>query len=79
MIEKSGLTVQKVKMLRMDVSQAEEFYKEHYGKSFFGELVEFMTSDQVIGLKLQGKGAIVKWRSLLGNFLIYLWANWRLR
>lgn len=67
MIEKSGLVVQRIRMLKMEVSQAEQFYQEHQGKHFYSRLVDFMTSGPVIGMQLQGKGAIVKWRTLLGT------------
>lgn len=36
------------------------------GKSFFDTLVNFMTSDFIVGMELVGSDAIAKWRSLIG-------------
>lgn len=45
---------------------AEEFYKEHRGKPFFRELVEYITQGPSIGLVLFGPGAVKSWRELMG-------------
>ena len=55
-----------LKLFRMSVSDAEEFYGEHKGKSFFPTLIEFMTSDYVVGMELVAPEAIKKWRDLIG-------------
>ncbi len=47
-------------------SRAEEFYVEHFGKSFFDGLVEFMSSGPVVALVLSKQGAITGWRGLMG-------------
>lgn len=36
------------------------------GKPFFENLMNFITSDFVVGLELIGEGAISEWRKLLG-------------
>jgi nucleoside-diphosphate kinase len=46
--------------------ETEEFYKEHRGKPFFGELVEYMTAGPSIGLVLYGPDAVMGWRELMG-------------
>ena len=39
-----------------------EFYGEHKGKPFFEELVQFITSDFVVGMELIADDSIKKWR-----------------
>lgn len=43
-----------------------EFYGEHKGKSFYENLVNFMSSDFIVGMELVGDNAIKRWRDLLG-------------
>ena len=43
-----------------------EFYGEHKGKSFFDTLVNFMSSDFIVGMELVGDNSIKRWRELLG-------------
>lgn len=47
-------------------SQAETFYSEHAHKSFYSDLVEFMTSGPVTVAVLRKNDAITAWRSALG-------------
>lgn len=49
-IESSGFTLGNLKMFKMAISDAEEFYGEHKGKPFFQGLTQFMSSDLVVGL-----------------------------
>jgi len=65
-IEEDGFTISNLKMTRMTKADAHEFYKEHKGKSFFEKLVNFMTSDLVVGLELIADDSISKWRKLIG-------------
>lgn len=41
------------------------FYAEHIGKSFFPELVTYMTSGPTIALILKGEDAVRTWRNLM--------------
>lgn len=58
-----------VSMQKMDLTkkQAESFYAEHKAKSFFNDLVTYMTSGPVIALALRKKDAINEWRQLMGT------------
>jgi len=65
-INSAGLTVanlRQVQLLRKDV---EEFYAEHRGKSFFENLVGFMSSGPVVALDVVGAGAIGAVRAMNG-------------
>lgn len=64
--EANGLTIKAAKLVRLTKTQAEGFYAEHAGRGFFGELVEFMTSGPVMLMVLEGEGAILKNRELMG-------------
>jgi nucleoside-diphosphate kinase len=64
--ESNGLTIKAAKLVRLTKAQAEGFYAEHAGRGFFGELVEFMTSGPVMLMVLEGEGAILKNRELMG-------------
>ena len=66
MIEKAGLRIVAQKRIRMTKEQAETFYAVHKARPFFGELVDFMTSGPVVVQVLEGEGAVVKNRDLMG-------------
>ncbi len=62
----AGFTISKLKMTKLLPSDAEEFYAEHKGKNFYEGLVNFVTSDLVVGLELVKKNAIQNWRDCIG-------------
>lgn len=64
--EKAGLKIVAAKMLHLSQTQAEGFYAEHNGRPFFGPLVEFMTSGPVTVQVLEGEGAVLANRNLMG-------------
>ncbi|MCK0715990.1 MULTISPECIES: nucleoside-diphosphate kinase [Chromohalobacter] len=64
--EKAGLKIVAAKMLQLSQAQAEGFYAEHKERSFFGDLVGFMTSGPVIVQVLEGDNAIAANRDLMG-------------
>ena len=47
-IERKGLRIEALKMMRVDRDLAERHYGEHREKPFFGELVDFITSGDVV-------------------------------
>lgn len=65
-IYQNGFIISKLKMSRFHPSIAAEFYGEHKGKPFYGDLVNFMTSDVVTGMEMVSENAIERWRSLIG-------------
>jgi len=64
--EKAGLQVVASRMLHLSQQQAEGFYAEHKERPFFGALVSFMTSGPVMVQVLEGEGAVLKNRDLMG-------------
>jgi nucleoside-diphosphate kinase len=65
-VESNGLEIIALKRLHLSEQQAQGFYAVHKERPFFGELVTFMTSGPIVAMVLQGEGAIVKWRDLMG-------------
>ncbi|KDN10683.1 MULTISPECIES: nucleoside-diphosphate kinase [Gilliamella] len=65
-ISQAKLNIIALKMLRLTKEQAEGFYAEHQGKSFFDKLVKFMISGPIVVQILEGDNAIKRYRELMG-------------
>ncbi len=66
MINEGGFVISAMKMVQMNVRQAEAFYEVHRGKPFFEELVDFMTSGPCIVMILTHQDAEEEFRNLIG-------------
>uniref|UniRef100_A0A671R4F3 Nucleoside diphosphate kinase homolog 7 n=1 Tax=Sinocyclocheilus anshuiensis TaxID=1608454 RepID=A0A671R4F3_9TELE len=66
MIYDANLIVTKAKMTKLTWKQAVDFYTEHQSKSFFNNLVQFVSSGPVIAMELMGDEAVYTWRKVLG-------------
>ena len=64
--EKAGLKVVAARMVQLSRAEAEGFYAVHRERPFFKDLVSFMISGPVMIQVLQGEGAILKNRDLMG-------------
>ncbi len=64
--EKAGLKVIAARMVQLSKAEAEGFYAVHRERPFFKDLVSFMISGPVMIQVLQGEGAILKNRDLMG-------------
>jgi nucleoside-diphosphate kinase len=64
--EAKGLRIQEMRLMHIDRAMADEHYAEHRDKPFFGELVDFITSGEVVVAKLTGEQAIAVLRTLMG-------------
>jgi nucleoside-diphosphate kinase len=65
-LERKRLRLAGLRMMRLDAALAGRHYEEHADKPFFGELVEFITSGDVIVAKVTGRDAITVLRTLMG-------------
>lgn len=65
-VEKAGLKVIGLKLMKLDQAKAEGFYAVHKERPFFDSLVGYMTSGPVVVFVMQGENAIKKWRELMG-------------
>ena len=64
--EEAGLRIVAQKRIRLTKEQAEKFYEVHAERSFFDELVAFMTSGPVIVQVLEGENAVLANRDIMG-------------
>ena len=65
-IEKRGLIISGMKLLKLSREQAEKHYEEHKTKPFFAELVSFITSGPLVALAVSGDNAIKVLRTMMG-------------
>tara|TARA_B110000459_G_C16381162_1_gene389896 strand:+ start:74 stop:499 length:426 start_codon:yes stop_codon:yes gene_type:complete len=65
--EESGLYLVAGKLVQLSDEMAAGFYAEHEGRPFYNDLKAFMTSGPVFVQVLEGEGAILKNRELMGN------------
>ena len=64
--EGAGLKVIAARMMHLSRAEAEAFYAVHKARPFFNDLVTFMISGPVMVQALEGEGAILKNRDLMG-------------
>ncbi|HVR80566.1 MAG TPA: nucleoside-diphosphate kinase [Luteimonas sp.] len=64
--EKAGLKFAAAKMKHLSRQEAEGFYAVHRERPFFNALVNFMSSGPVMIQVLEGEGAVLKNRELMG-------------
>lgn len=65
-IENAGFTIRAMKMTRLTEETASAFYAVHKERSFFDELIEFMTSGPCVPVVLEKENAIEEFRALIG-------------
>ena len=64
--EEAGFKIVAMKLMQMTKKIAAIHYAEHIGKSFYDELVKFMTEDPIVAMVLEGENAIAKVREING-------------
>ena len=65
-IEGEGFRVAEARLARLTREECQTFYAEHQGKSFFNDLVEYMTSGPVMLMCLEREGAVAKLSEVVG-------------
>jgi len=65
-LEKKGLKIIGMKMLRVDEDLARQHYQEHVEKAFFSDLVSFITVSPVVAIAIEGNNAVEVVRRLMG-------------
>jgi nucleoside-diphosphate kinase len=65
-VERKGLRVEEMRTMRIDRDLAEQHYEEHRDKAFFGELVEFIGSGDVVVARVVGEKGVSVLRTLMG-------------
>ena len=66
-LQKSGLKLAGLKMLRMDEKLGRRHYAAHVDKPFFPDLLKYMTSAPIIAAVFQGSGAVDSARKTMGS------------
>ncbi len=66
-LEKDGFKLLNMDMVHLSRQQAEAFYAVHKDKPFYGDLVEYMTSDRIVPLLLEKENAVADLRRLIGD------------
>ena len=64
--EKSGLKIAAAKKMKLSEEQAGAFYAVHKERPFYKDLVNFMSSGPILVQVLEGEGAILKNRDIMG-------------
>lgn len=66
MINKSGFTITKLRMMTLSRKEAADFHVDHHSRPFYNELIQFITSGPVIAMEILRDDAICEWKKLLG-------------
>ena len=64
--ERKGLRLVAMSLMTMTREHAARHYAEHEGKSFYDELVSFITSGPLVAMVLEGEQAVVAARQVIG-------------
>jgi nucleoside-diphosphate kinase len=64
--ERNELRLKGAKMLHLSEKTAAGFYAVHRERSFFGDLVRYMSSGPVVIMVLEGEDAVSRLRELMG-------------
>ena len=65
-LEAAGFEIRALRVVRLPRPVAEAFYEIHRERSFFGSLVEFMTSGPCIAIALRREQAVPHLREVIG-------------
>jgi nucleoside-diphosphate kinase len=65
-LERRGLHLVGLKLMRIDEQLAARHYAEHDGKPFYAGLVRFITSSPVVAMVWEGPGVVALVRSTMG-------------
>lgn len=66
MIIEAGFSIKALKWVKLTEEKAGEFYAIHKERSFYGELVSFMSSGNIVAAILEKENAVAEFRKLIG-------------
>lgn len=64
--EQKGLRLKAMKLIQVSPELAAQHYAEHREKSFYGELISFITSGPAVPMVFEGREAVIVARTLMG-------------
>ena len=67
LIEKNDFIIKDIKLMKMSKKIAQEFYSCHKEKSFYDNLITYMTSGEIVALILEKHNAVTSYRNLIGS------------
>jgi nucleoside-diphosphate kinase len=66
MINEAGFRIVAMKLTKLSMEKAGEFYEVHKERPFYGELCEFMSSGPIVAAILEKENAVEDFRNLIG-------------
>ncbi len=66
MVNRAGFRITALEMRQLDRATVENFYGEHQGKGFFGDLCDYIAGGPVVAVRLERHDAVAKLRELIG-------------
>ena len=67
MIEENGFRIIALKKVQLNIERAGIFYEIHKERSFYEELVGYMSSGPIVAAILEKKNAVADFRNLIGT------------
>ncbi|XP_003386599.1 PREDICTED: nucleoside diphosphate kinase 7-like [Amphimedon queenslandica] len=61
-----GLTIAKMRMLRLTLKEAERFYRMSSSQILFNDDIQYISSGPLVAIELVGENAIQRWADILG-------------
>lgn len=65
-IEKEGFKILGLKLIKLSIEDAKQFYKVHAGRPFYEELCQDMSASPIVVAALEHKNAVQHWRDIIG-------------
>ena len=65
-LERKGLKIVGLKLMRVSLESASELYKVHRGKSFYNPLIEHIISGPVVAIVVEGPNVVPVVRGMIG-------------
>jgi nucleoside-diphosphate kinase len=65
-LEENGINIIAMKMIHMNIKEAQGFYAVHKERPFFNSLTDFMSSGPIVAMVLEGENVIARYRKLMG-------------
>lgn len=65
-VEETGFSILDIRFVKLSQKDAESLYEVHRGKSFYNDLLKFITSGPIVALLLEREDAISKMREVVG-------------
>ena len=63
----NGFIIKVEKKIQISKNEAEEFYKVHQSKPFYGELCDYLSSGPIVVMILEKDNAVLENRKLMGS------------